>query len=193
MSGDQIGELAYLAILGAAVVVWYVTSNRMSLGKVAQQAIAWVLIFVAVIAAIGVWDDIRNTVSPRQSVHQGSGQITVPRSPDGHYYLTLEVNGKPVEFLVDTGASQVVLTGSDARTVGLNPQELIYSGSAHTANGVVKTAPVRLERVAIGPHLDTRVAATVNSGDMDQSLLGMSYLQRWSGIEIRNGALILSR
>ena len=193
MSGDQIGELAYLAILGAAVVVWYVTNNRMSLGKVAQQAIAWVLIFVAVIAAIGVWDDIRSTVMPRQSVQQDGGQITVPRSRDGHYYLTLEVNGKPIEFLVDTGASQMVLNERDAETVGLDPAQMIFSGSASTANGVVRTAPVRLETIKLGPHLDTAVSAWVNGGDLDQSLLGMSYLQRWSSIEIRDGALVLTR
>lgn len=193
MSGDQIGELAYLAILGAAVVVWYVTNNRMSLGKVAQQAIAWVLIFVAVIAAIGVWDDIRSTVMPRQSVQQDGGQITVPRSRDGHYYLTLEVNGKAIGFLVDTGASQMVLNERDAETVGLDPAQMIFSGSASTANGVVRTAPVRLESVKLGPHLDTLVSAWVNGGDLDQSLLGMSYLQRWSSIEIRDGALVLTR
>jgi aspartyl protease family protein len=193
MSGDQIGELAYLVILGAAVVVWYVTSNRMSLGKVAQQAIAWVLIFVAAIAAVGVWDDIRSTVAPRQSVHGDSGQITVPRSPDGHYYLTLDVNGQPIVFLVDTGATQMVLNESDAVAAGLDPAQMIYSGTAYTANGVVRTAPVRLDEVRLGPHLDRRVSAWVNGGDLDQSLLGMSYLQRWSSIEIRNGALVLTR
>ena len=50
MNGDQFAEMAYLAILGGAVLIWYITRHRLSLGKVAQQALAWVLIFVAVIA-----------------------------------------------------------------------------------------------------------------------------------------------
>ena len=193
MNLDQFAKLTFLGILCCLLAVGYFARNRQSLSKVAQQAIAWVLIFVAVIAAIGVWDDIRATVMSRQTVQQDSGQVTVPRNPDGHYYLTLEINGKPVQFLVDTGATQVVLTQTDAQTVGLNPDELVFSGTAYTANGTVRTAPVRLEQVAIGPHLDTRVSASVNGGEMDQSLLGMNYLQRWSSIEIRNGALVLTR
>lgn len=193
MNFDQYAELTYLGLLGCLLAVGYFVRNRQSLGKVAQQAIAWVLIFVAVIAAIGVWDDIRATVMSRQSVAQDSGQVTVPRSPDGHYYLTLEVNGEPITFLVDTGATQMVLTETDAETVGLNPEDLIFSGTAYTANGVVRTAPIQLDLVALGPHLDTRVTATVNGGELDQSLLGMSYLQRWSSIEIRNGSLVLTR
>lgn len=193
MNSDQIGELTYLVVLGCAVAAWFFARNRQSLGKIAQQAIAWVLIFVAVIAAIGVWDDIRATVMSRQTVSQDSGQITVPRSPDGHYYLTLEVNGEPIEFLVDTGATHIILNQADAETVGLNPKNMIFSGTAYTANGVVSTASVRLDEMAIGPHVDTRVRASVNGGELFQSLLGMSYLQRWSSIEIRNGSLVLTR
>ncbi|MGR3616654.1 MAG: retropepsin-like aspartic protease family protein [Paracoccaceae bacterium] len=193
MNGDQFGEALYLIILGGAVVVWFVAQNRLSLGKMAQGALAWVLIFVAVIAVIGIWDDIRGTISPRQSVQSESGQITVPQARDGHYYLTLDVNNAPVTFLVDTGATQVVLTETDARKVGVNMDDLIFSGTAYTANGQVKTAPIWLEDVALGPHSDADVRAWVNGGELDQSLLGMSYLQLWSGIEIRNGALILTR
>ena len=193
MTSDQIGEMAYLAILGGAVLVWYISRHKLSLGKVAQQALAWVLIFVAVIAAVGVWDDIRATITPQQSVHSDSNQIIVPRARDGHYYLTLMINDQPVQFLVDTGASQMVLNKADADKIGLNPDDMIYSSVAYTANGTVATAPVRLSRVELGPYSDDRVSAWVNGGELDQSLLGMSYLQRWSSIEIRDGSLVLTR
>ena len=75
---------------------------------------------------------------------------------------------------------------------GLDPGALNYFGRAFTANGEVRTAPVRLDSVAIGPHEDRDVTAVVNGGQMEQSLLGMGYLQRWGRIEIEGGELTLS-
>lgn len=187
------GRLAYLVLLGTVLVFWYWTQNRASLGKVAQQAIAWALIFVGAIAAVGLWDDIRSTVRPMQSVVTEAGRVEVPRALDGHYYLTLKVNGQPVDFMIDTGASQVVLTAADAVRIGLDTDSLAYVGRAMTANGEVRTAPVRLDEVALGPVVDEDVRAFVNEGEMDMSLLGMSYLQRWRHIEITGGALVLTR
>ena len=103
------------------------------------------------------------------------------------------INNVPVDFLVDTGASQVVLTIDDAARVGLDPDSLAYIGTAFTANGEVATAPVRLDRVELGDMVDTRVRASVNSGQMESSLLGMSYLSRFESIEIRRDVLILNR
>ncbi|MDK3073054.1 TIGR02281 family clan AA aspartic protease [Sedimentitalea sp. JM2-8] len=193
MNGIEWGNLIYLGLLLAMILSWFVAQNRRSLGKLAQQALAWGLIFVGVIAAIGVWDDIRQTIVPSQGVLTETGQIEVPRARDGHYYLTLVINGKPVDFLIDTGASQVVLSHSDAEHLGLVTPDLAYTGRAMTANGEVRTAPVRLDSVELGPVLDRNVRAWVNEGEMDKSLLGMSYLQRWNRIEITGNALVLSR
>ena len=117
----------------------------------------------------------------------------MPRGRDGHYSLTLQINGVDVDFLVDTGASQVVLTQQDAARVGLNPDKLAFIGTAFTANGEVRTAPVRLDTVDLGGIRDTRVRASVNGGEMSGSLLGMSYLNRFDSIEIRGDRLILTR
>ena len=183
----------YLVLLGSAVVLWFFAQNRNSLGKITQQAIIWALIFVGVIAAVGLWGDIRNTDMPGQAVVAEDGRIELPRAADGHYYLTADVNGAPIRFVVDTGASQIVLTKADAETAGLATEELSFVGRAFTANGEVRTAPVRLERVAVGPLVDEDVRAVVNEGELDQSLLGMEYLQRYSSVEITNGTLVLTR
>jgi aspartyl protease family protein len=122
-----------------------------------------------------------------------AGRVEVPQARDGHFYLTLLVNGTPVEFMVDTGASQVVLTDADARRIGLDTADLAFVGRAMTANGEVQTAPVRLASVELGPVVDRDLRAFVNRGEMDKSLLGMSWLQRWQRIEITGGALVLTR
>ncbi|CUH48178.1 retropepsin-like aspartic protease family protein [Ruegeria atlantica] len=193
MDGDNIGRLVYLAVLGTAVVAWFVAQNRQSLNKTLQQALAWVFIFIGVIAVVGLWEDIRTTVGPAPQMTVTGQAIEVPRASDGHYYLPIDVNGEPITFLVDTGASQIVLSSRDAERVGIDPDQLNYFGRANTANGVVRTAPVRLDTLALGPITDQNISAWVNEGELDKSLLGMDYLHRFSNIQFANGRLLLSR
>lgn len=193
MSTEEIPRLVYLLLLGGALVVLFFAQNRNSLGKTAQQATVWGLIFVGVIAAIGLWDDVRNSVSPGQFGTLSGNVIELPRAFDGHYYVTADVNGAQVDFVVDTGATLIVLTAEDAARAGLDVDNLAFVGRAGTANGIVTTAPVRLDSLSIGPIQDRGVAASVNGGEMDHSLLGMSYLERFSSVEISNGRMILTR
>ena len=191
MSTDQIMSVVYLGLLAAAIGGSFLFANKDNLGKVAQQAAIWGMIFIGTVAAFGLWNDISRDVLPRQIVD--GEEIILPRNADGHYYITLSINDVPVDFVVDTGASQVVLTQNDARRVGLNPDELRYLGIANTANGQVATAAVQLNEVSVGPYLDRSLRATVNGGQMDQSLLGMSYLGLYDSISITDGELILIR
>lgn len=193
MNSDNLAQLIYLSLLGCVIAGSFLLSNRKNLGKIAQQAAVWGLIFVGVIAAIGLWSDIRKNVAPSQSYVDGQATVKVPRNPDGHYYLTLEIDGTSVDFVIDTGATDVVLTRADATRIGLDVDDLFYGGVAHTANGEVRTARVRLKNVQLGEIFDLVIGASVNSGQMEQSLLGMSYLQRFSKIEIGGGEMILRR
>lgn len=193
MDAMDTGHLIYLVMLLGAVVFWFIAANRHAMGKAVQQALIWGLIFVGVIAAIGLWEDIRHTVIPRQAVFSEAGRIEVPRSPDGHYYLTLDVNGAPIRFVVDTGASSIVLLERDADAAGIDLSRLRYTGTAMTANGAVRTARVVLDEIGLEGMEDRRVTAFVNEGEMAESLLGMSYLQRFDRLEISGGRLILER
>lgn len=192
MTDDTIPRLVYLSLLLVVIGGSYLVSQRGRLGQTLRHAAIWGLIFIGALAAVGLWQDIRRDVIPRQSV-LADGRIEVPAAPDGHFYLTAEVNGTPVRFVVDTGATQMVLTWDDAARVGLDPGNLVYLGQARTANGTVQTAPVRLDSVRIGPVADEGVRAVVNRGEMDVSLLGMGYLNRFSSVEIRRDQLILTR
>ena len=193
MSNMDTARIIYLVLLLLAVGSWVFVQNRQSLGKTVQSLAIWAFIFLGVIAAYGLWGDIRQTVMPQQSVMTDQGRVEVPLAPDGHYYLTLSVNGTPVNFLVDTGASQVVLSRSDAERAGIDTDNLAYLGRAQTANGEVRTASTWVEEMSLGGITDEGVRVWVNSGDMAKSLLGMGYLQRWSRIEIQNRALVLTR
>lgn len=192
MDGDQIARAAYLGLLAVALGGSLLVSNRNSLGQNAQQAAIWGLIFVGVIAGYGLWNDVSHNVTGGYDI-TSEGQIVAPLQRDGHYYLTLNIDGTDVEFVVDTGASQMVLTQFDAQRIGLDLGGLRYTGTASTANGIVETAPVWLGQVSLGPHVDRDVAAVVNGGQMNKSLLGMTYLNRFDRLSITNEQLILTR
>ena len=109
------------------------------------------------------------------------------------YYLTLKVNDADVRFVVDTGATDIVLSRDDAVRAGVDVDTLDFLGRASTANGEVSTASVRLDRIALGPVEDRNVHAVVTSGEMFGSLLGMGYLQHWGNISIAHDTLTLTR
>lgn len=193
MEKAELASLIYLGLLGIALAGSMLSANRQQIGKMAQYALIWGFIFIGAVAAIGLWPQVRNSVLPQQSVVTGTGEIVVPRNYDGHYYLTLDLNGVPTRFVVDTGATDIVLTPQDAARIGINVAGLNYNNRAMTANGLVQTATVRLDRVTLGDITDRSVPAVVNGSPMQESLLGMAYLNRFERIEIEDGQMVLSR
>lgn len=191
MDGDQTARLLYLSLLGVVIGAYFLVANRDRIGQMLRYAALWALIFLGAVAAAGLWGDIRDDLAPRQS-YVGE-RVEVPRGPGGHYDLTLAVDGTPVSFVVDTGATDMVLSRRDAERAGIDLDELIYTGRARTANGTVRVANVRLGEVRLGPILDRDVRATVTDGDLDGSLLGMRYLERFERISIEGGRLVLER
>lgn len=192
MENVPFDRLIYLVILGAAVAGWFFAENRQSLGKSARMALAWGLIFLGFVAAYGLWEDIQSDFLPQQAVLEDGRLIEIPRGRDGHFHLAIELNGTEVDFLVDTGASDVVLTKSDAERIGLDLDDLAFLGTARTANGEVRTAYTTIDNVALGPVVFRNVGVAVNSGEMSGSLLGMSYLDRFTRIEISGNEMRLT-
>lgn len=192
-SGDDFGNLIYLVLMGGVIAAWFFIQNRDGLNRTLQQMAVWALIFIGVIAAYGMWSDIRQTVTPRQSVIQDAGRIELPRGRDGHYYVTLDVNGTPIRFVVDTGATSVVLRKEDAAAVGIDLNDLAYLSKAMTANGMVRIASTRVDSIGLPGATERNFRVDVNEGQMSQSLLGMTYLQTFSRLEIAGGTMILTR
>ena len=192
MPTDDMARLIYLALLLVAVCGYVLIEFRRRPGRSCQQLAIWGLIFMGVLAGAGLWSDIRRDVLPRQTVLEG-GRIEAPLAADGHYYLMAEVNGVPVRFVVDTGATEVVLTLRDAQRVGIDTGTLAYIGQARTANGLVATAPVRLDSISLGPVHDENLRAVVNGGEMDTSLMGMTYLTRFARVEFSRDTMVLER
>jgi aspartyl protease family protein len=190
--GDSFASLAYLVLLLIAVGGFLLVELRERPGKTLRMAAAWGLIFLGAIALAGLWPDIRNAISPEARMLDGN-RIEVPVGNDGHYHLTAQVNDVSVRFVIDTGASSIALGPRDAERVGIDLENLAYIGEARTANGIVETAPVRLDTLTIGDIRDENVPAMVLRADLEQSLMGMSYLSRFARVSIEANRLILER
>ncbi len=122
------------------------------------------------------------------------GYVELDSDGRGHYNSAIEINGRAIEAMVDTGASVVALSYEDARRSGLFIGSSDYTGRVRTANGVAKVAPVSLERVRIGDILIRNVRGVVaEPGKLDGTLLGMSFLSRLKRVEIKQGRLILQQ
>jgi aspartyl protease family protein len=96
-----------------------------------------------------------------------------------------------VRFLIDTGASDIVLTPEDATRAGYDIASLDYGHLFATANGVGHGASSTLDRLAVGPLSLTNVAISINRTPMQASLLGMTFLTRLEAYEFRGGRLFL--
>jgi aspartyl protease family protein len=121
-----------------------------------------------------------------------SGEVTFKRGLGGDFLITAKVDDRPVKFVFDTGASAVVLTAEDARRVGLDAADLDFSAQVSTANGAALAAPTRLARVSVGPIVVRNVRALVTRpGAMQESLLGMSFLEQLQSYSVERGRLTL--
>jgi aspartyl protease family protein len=113
----------------------------------------------------------------------------VAKGPDGHFWADAEVNGKPVHFLVDTGATAVALTPQDAERLGFRAKDLKYGYDVTTAGGGTRAAAITLASVSINGAKLENVQALVVSDGLDVSLLGMSYLGRLTRFEATRNTL----
>jgi aspartyl protease family protein len=120
-----------------------------------------------------------------------SNTIVYTANQRGHVILDAAVNGAPVKMLVDTGATLVTLTSQDARAAGIAPSELVYNARANTANGSTRMAPVTLREIRIDQLSIYDVPAAVLE-KLNISLLGMSFLARLQGYEMRDGKLTIT-
>ncbi|WP_234002363.1 TIGR02281 family clan AA aspartic protease [Erythrobacter sp. AP23] len=121
-----------------------------------------------------------------------AGTTELPRAADGHFYADVSVNGAQVEFLVDTGASVIALTGADARAAGLYWSDADISVVARGASGPVQGVEATLDRVELGGHVARDVRAVIVPEGLAISLLGQSFLATVQPVRIDADRMVLS-
>lgn len=190
---NDIAYFVYYAIFGLVIGSYILRAYRGRLGTMLQQVLIWVLIFLATVVIYGFKDQLQQQLFPSQGVALSDGTISIKRSSDGHFYADMLANGTRIQFVIDTGASAIVLSTQDAQNVGINMGNLRYLGVAATANGEVRTAQTTLQTLEFSGFVQRNVRVFVSEGQMDISLLSMTYLRRFERIEIIDDTLLLHR
>lgn len=120
------------------------------------------------------------------------GLATFRRGMAGHFEINATVNGHTTPMIFDTGASAVVLTIADAEAAGIDTDALSFTLPVSTANGTGRAARVRLDRIEVGGIVREGVVAFVTEADaLDQSLLGMTFLETLSRYSVTQNSLEL--
>jgi aspartyl protease family protein len=134
-------------------------------------------------------------VQPEAPATSGYGpSLTLAANRQGHFQTDARVNGRPMGFMIDTGASLVVLRASAAAQAGIRPIPADYTANVSTANGNIKAAPAKLDRIELGDITVFDVPALVLPDTvLSQNLLGVSFLSRLKRYEVANGRMVLEQ
>jgi aspartyl protease family protein len=145
----------------------------------------WLAVMGAVYAGMSFY------MKPKPTVVTADGDLKIPRARDGHFYVEGRVNGRPITFLVDTGASSVFVSEAFARDAGLGAGE---PATFNTANGALSGRIVKEVEVSAGPLSvsSVRVGVGMAGAPKDRGLLGQNFLRHF-GISITDRELVLRR
>ncbi|QHD65186.1 retropepsin-like aspartic protease family protein [Neorickettsia findlayensis] len=178
-------EFVYLlVILAVFFFIYQRTSSRLGSGGLASLLV-WGIVICVVVSIYNAGDRIfQNKLLGEiyEKVQTGisNEQVGFRKARDGHFYVDIIVGGVKLKCLVDTGASDTVLSQKDAMKLGIDPGVLNYSKEYSTANGKIRAAPVILRDVYLSsyyiPHLEVSVSAV---REQEKSLLGMSFLKHF--------------
>jgi aspartyl protease family protein len=120
--------------------------------------------------------------------------LTLEADRQGHFQVEARVEGRRLDFVIDTGASLVILRESAAAHVGIHPMPVDYTATVATANGKIKAARAKLDRVELGDITVFDVPALVLPDEvLSQNLLGVSFLSKLRRYEYANGRMVLEQ
>jgi aspartyl protease family protein len=184
--------------IGALVLVGSsLLARRMPIGQSIKMALAWIAIFGAAFVLFLFRDEGRAVWSRATAELSGNAGQTVgnmlriKKSEDGHFWVGAKVNGKPVQFLIDSGATVTTLTPQSATDASVEPQGA-FPVIVETANGMVEAHRAQIETLAVGPITQSDAAAQICGLGMGATnLLGMSFLSTLKSWRVEGDTLIL--
>ena len=136
---------------------------------------------------------VQPAYEPREATTSGRS-LMLEADRLGHFQVEARIDGRSVDFIIDTGASLVVLRETDAARVGIRPRPSDYTATAITANGKIKAARATIDRIELGGITVYDVPAMVLPDEaLAKNLLGVSFLSRLKRYEYANGRIVLEQ
>ncbi|WP_114951232.1 retropepsin-like aspartic protease family protein [Sphingosinicella terrae] len=193
--GDQAVHVLYLlgvlVLVGSALVV-----RRIPLAQGLKMLAGWVLIFAAAFIIFTMKDEFlalgnRLLLETRGGVEQtAGGEIRIRQAPDGHFWVTAEVNGEPVRFLIDSGATTTSLSRETADRVGIAPGTG-FQAMVRTANGIVMVDRGRADTLKVGTIERRDVGVHISDAFGDMNVIGMNFLSSLSSWSVEGRTLVM--
>lgn len=197
---SSLDQVYFLRVVAVLVVVssGVAVSGRLRFAEAMRNIALW----CAILAMLGLGYTFRTELEdvgmrvlselvPEYPVGRDARTVAVSAAEDGGFHIMGRANGFPVPFLVDTGASDIVLSPADAARIGIDPAKLDYSHVYETAHGLGRGAITRIARLEVGPLTLSDVDVAVNGTGMRESLLGMAFLRHLDSFSVEKGRLIL--
>jgi aspartyl protease family protein len=194
--GDQALNFIYLlgclVLVGSALMV-----RRLPLGQSVRMVLAWLLIFGALFVVFALKDDflalgrrVMAEVAGDNVVETKGAEIRIRRAGDGHFWVDGELNGRPVRFLVDSGATVTTISADTAERVGI-ARSGGFGVVVDTANGTTMVDRGRAEQVRIGPIRRSDLGVHIARGGGDLNVIGMNFLSTLSAWGVEGSTLRL--
>jgi aspartyl protease family protein len=190
-------------IWGVVCIVLLLSSlaaRRLPLGYVAKAAFAWIAIFAALFAIFSfrfefkaIWERVKADISGTAGQSVSSEEITIRRQDDGHYWLQLDVNGKPVRFMIDSGATTTAVNANTARETGIQVDTDGYPVFLNTANGSVAAQRGIIQSLKIGTHEIGQHNVVVSESFGDTNVLGMNFLDSMQSWKVEANVMTLKQ
>lgn len=186
-------------IWGVVCILLLVSSlaaRRLPLGYIAKAGLAWVAIFAALFAIfsfrfefIGIWERVKADISGTGGQSVSSEAIELRRQDDGHYWLMVDINGKPVRFMIDSGATMTAINATTAIETGV--ESTGYPIILSTANGRVAAKRANVRSLTVGPHRIENHPVVVSERFGDVNLLGMNFLNSMQSWRVEANMMVL--
>ena len=191
-------QLIWLMVILGMASTGVLFIRRRQFKEVARNIAIWLAIAVVLIIGLSYRTElesvalrVRSELIPGYAATTEPGVLVLNESDDGHFYAISEANGVRVRFLIDTGATDTVLSPADAERLGIDVKALDYSRVYGTANGLGRGAPYTLSTLEVGPIAFANMPISINEAEMGSSLLGMSFLKRLRSYEVQDRRLYL--
>ena len=199
---DGIMRIVYVGLLLFLVAGGVSISGQGGWLKTIRNIAAIALAFLLLIVGYtykdqlgGVYSRVKAEIIPGSPQNIGGGEVILRRdNRSGQFETTALVNGVETSFLVDTGASSVVIPYAEAKRIGIADTDLNYLLQVSTANGTTFVAPIRLNALKIGDIVVNDIRAAVSKpGELESGLLGMTFLDRLEGYSVSGDVMTLKQ
>ena len=197
MNAEDAPSLVW-GIVMVLLLISSLAARRLAIGQVAKMALAWIAIFAALFIVFSyrfelasVWERVKSDFTGTAGQTYVGEAIQLQRQDNGHYWVQTQINGKDVDFMIDSGATTTAVNSTTANDVGLVVESGGYPIIIQTANGPVKAFRGVAQTLELGPLklVDHKVVVSENFGDTN--VLGMNFLDSLKSWKVENNVMTL--